>query len=174
MNVSFRSVWVFGDTCKSAEGGMSVSRFFCFKEAGPDSRHENEEAMKEKNLKKSICLPKSYIFGGGSGEKSASVSEGIAMSNSRNPAKVLRNSGLKQQCSFAPLYSVDTLFVFENIGREQVSSKSICFGKILGGSQPSVGYVPLSSRHEASVTHAFFRVCACGWKTNIGEITTLK
>ena len=112
--------------------------------------------MKEKILIKSICLPKSYIFGGGNGEKSVSVSEGIAMSNSRNPAKVLRNSGLKQQCSFAPLYSVDTLFVFENIGREQVSSKSICFGKILGGSQPSVGYVPLSSRHEASVTHAFF------------------
>ena len=112
--------------------------------------------MKEKISIKSICLPKSYIFADGSGEKSISVSEGIAMSSSRNPAKVLGNSGQKQQCSFASLYSVDTLFVCENIRRGQVSSKSICFGKILGGSQPSVGYVPLSSRHEASVTHAFF------------------
>ena len=61
---------------------------------------------------------KSYIFDGGNGEKSVSVSEGIAVSNSRNPAKVMRNSGQKQQCSFAPLYSVDTLFVYRNIGRE--------------------------------------------------------
>lgn len=58
--------------------------------------------MEEKKLKESICLPKNITFVGGSGEKSASVGKGTAMSFLRNPAKIL-DRGHKQQMLFPTL-----------------------------------------------------------------------
>ena len=48
---------------------------------------------------KSICLPKSYIFVGGNGEKSVSVGKDTAMSFLKNPAKIF-DRGHKQQVLF--------------------------------------------------------------------------
>ena len=48
---------------------------------------------------KSICLPKSYIFDGGNGEKSVSVGKDTAMSFLRNPAKIF-DRGHKRQVLF--------------------------------------------------------------------------
>ena len=51
MIVSFRSVRVFGDTCKSANGSMSVSRFFRMpkkRERPSDTKMIDKMKMKKK------------------------------------------------------------------------------------------------------------------------------
>ena len=68
--------------------------------------------MKEKILIKSICLPKSYIFADGSGEKSISVSEGIAKPHLEIQAKE-NDGGRKQTMLFSAVVFSQWLMVMD-------------------------------------------------------------
>ena len=155
MCASLRSVRAFGDACKSADGSRP-SRAFSFWGSAAAMRHENEGAMEEKSSHKSICLPKSTIFVGGSGEQSISGGEGMARSVLIKPRQGLWNGRPKRQMLFTALVFYRQPRLSSGHGRGQVSSESIHSGEILGGSQPKVGYVPLRNRRREIMTHAFF------------------
>ena len=105
---------------------------------------------------KSICLPKSYIFGGGSGEKSISVGKDTAMSFLKNPAKIF-DRGHKRQVLF-PAHIFDKwnkpLFGYER--GTFASYQSIYQGFLGRRHQQRCWRYPSGLDMKDENTHAFF------------------
>lgn len=126
--------------------------------------------MEEKKSKESICLPKNITFVGGSGEKSASESEGIVKPHLEIQAKE-NDGGLKQTMLFsAAVFSrwLMSLFGYE---REQKFLPSLTIREFLGR-KSAVGWHHPPDVGERERHSRFFRVCAGGVGWNMTNTTT--
>lgn len=105
---------------------------------------------------KSICMPKSYIFDGGNGEKSVSVGKDTAMSFLRNPAKIL-DRGHKRQVLF-PTHVFDWRHkpLFEYKRGTFASYQSIYQGFLGRRHQQQCWRYPSGLDMKDENTHAFF------------------
>ena len=117
--------------------------------------------MEEKMNTKSICLPKSFIFVGGNGEKSVSVSEGIAKPHLEIQAKE-NDGGRKQTMLFYAVVFSQWLLPLSEYRREQMFLSSLTIREILGR-KSAVGWRHPPDVGEREQHSRFFRVCACGW-----------
>ena len=129
--------------------------------------------MKENKLKKSICLPKSFIFVGGSGEKSISVGKDTAMFFLRNPAKIFDREHKRQVLFPAHVFGKwqKPLFGYE---RGTFASYQSIYQGFLGRRHQQRCWRCPSGLGMKDKTPRFFRVCACGWTGNTKNTTTLK
>ena len=110
--------------------------------------------MKEKISIKSICLPKSYIFASGSGEKSISVSEGIATSRLETSAKE-KDRRRKQTMLFSAVVFSQRLMPLFGYRREQVFLSNLSIREILGRKSAARLTSP-SRRRKARTTLTLF------------------
>ena len=103
---------------------------------------------------KSICLPKSYIFDGGNGEKSVSVSEGIAKPHLEIQAKE-NDGGRKQTMLFYAVVFSQWLLPLSEYRREQMFLSSLTIREILGRKSAARLASP-SRRRKARTTLTLF------------------